>query len=317
MKKITHAWLAFMAVKRLMEAELSAKDRATADVLVKFFMDHKDDVTQGAWYPDDVYRDNSTAHVYKLTPSKTETAAFRKLPSTYEVLKLTETSALRADSFTVAKGSNLPNRCEAIAHSIVDNLRILASEAKGSPVAVTSNHIALIMFSLSHYIADGHVPFHADARQFSEGDDVHGKLEAVWEDEIKKFYETDISNERFHYDLKGLPLRNSKLDNEYQNSFLSDVEHNIAKRRFIHSYGADNDNILEFSTALCHHAYLLSFEFIPQQYDHKNVPKDTWHSLGAVSLEKVNTAVLSDAVDSIARVWLRIWARHLNWVKKQ
>jgi hypothetical protein len=75
--------------------------------------------------------------------------------------------------------------------------------------------------------------------------------------------------------------------------------------------------IFEFAAAICQQTARLSFEFIPPQYDYKNVPKDTRDSLGTVSLGKVNVAVLSDAVDSIARVWLRIWERHLDWAKKQ
>lgn len=52
MKKFTPAWLAFMAIKRLEETKLSDTNREYANDLIGWFKDHKDDVTQGAWYPD-------------------------------------------------------------------------------------------------------------------------------------------------------------------------------------------------------------------------------------------------------------------------
>ena len=55
MKKFSHAWLAFMAIKRLDDKkhELSEKDQKHAESLIRWFMNHKDRVTQGAWFPDE------------------------------------------------------------------------------------------------------------------------------------------------------------------------------------------------------------------------------------------------------------------------
>ena len=52
MKKYTHAWLSFMAIKRLEETNLSRTNRKYADSLIEWFKRHRDGVAQGAWYPD-------------------------------------------------------------------------------------------------------------------------------------------------------------------------------------------------------------------------------------------------------------------------
>jgi hypothetical protein len=177
MKKFTHAWLAFMAIKKLEETKLSGTDRRYADNLLEWFKDHKDDVTQGAWYPDSVIKDMANSHVLKLTPLDEAGNKFRRLPSTYLNYEYGKKSSLRKISFMVEKSDNLPDRCESIAHSVIDNLKMLEREDKGSPVSPTANHIAILLFMLSHYVADAHMPFHCDSRRFSEGMNFHAYIE--------------------------------------------------------------------------------------------------------------------------------------------
>ena len=67
MKKYSHAWIAFMAIKRLeviatttdekVISGVSEKVRTEAKALVKWFKDYRDFVIKGAWYPDDVFKD--------------------------------------------------------------------------------------------------------------------------------------------------------------------------------------------------------------------------------------------------------------------
>jgi hypothetical protein len=314
MKKYTHAWLAFMAVRRLEDAELSSTDRTYADGLIRWFKGHKDGVAQGAWYPDSVIMDMADSHVLKLAPSAEAENKFRRLPTTYLNYKHGKTSPVRKKSFTVDEHDNLPNRCESIAHSVVDHLKMQESEDKGSPVSPTDNQIALLLFMLSHYIADAHMPFHCDSRRFSEGMDLHGYMEGEWEGLIQRFYRIDEDNERFYYDPYGYPLKDPSREQEYQSSFLSTVEDMFRQRKFIISWGAKNKNLWDFMSAICQYSYLLSYCFIPQQYDHT---RGNWQSLGLISFEGLSVAVLCDAIDSIARAWLRVWRRYMKWERKQ
>ncbi|MCW4048409.1 MAG: hypothetical protein NWE89_01600 [Candidatus Bathyarchaeota archaeon] len=56
------------------------------------------------------------------------------------------------------------------------------------PMFFSDDQIALTFFTLSHYVADAHMPLHCDAREFSDDDcdDIHGLIEKEWEDWVIK-----------------------------------------------------------------------------------------------------------------------------------
>ncbi|NOR54130.1 MAG: hypothetical protein GQ536_08600 [Candidatus Aminicenantes bacterium] len=317
MKKYTHAWLAFMAIKRLETTKINDKDQKYANNLITWFKNHKDDVTQGAWYPDMIIKDMASSHVLKITPSDEAENKFKKLPTSYLNYQYGKSSPLKKKSFTVEKNDNLPDRCESIAHSVIDHLKMQESENKGSPVSPTDNQIALLLFMLSHYVADAHMPFHCDSRRFSEGKNLHGHIESKWDKKIRQYYRIDEDNERFYYDSDGYPLMKSGIKQAYQNSFLRTVDDKLDNRKLIMSWGAKNNNVWDFMSAICQHSYLLSYHFIPDNYDHTNITLTNWKSLGTISFDEFNVAVFSDTIDSIARVWLKVWRRYLKWERKQ
>jgi hypothetical protein len=317
MKKYTHAWLAFMAVRRLQAANIPDADRAYAEDLVEWFKGHRDDVVQGAWYPDAVFGDMSTSHVLKITPSEISTNKFKKLPETYMSFKNGEKSPLFKKSFDVDPSDNLPDRCESISHSVVDNLKVQKREQKGSPVVPTSNHLALLLFMLSHYVADAHMPLHCDKRNFSVNGDVHGEIEGEWEKMVKRFYICDLKRERFQYDPEGYPLLDAKREKEFLSSPLASVVGEVSGRQFDVSYGGTNKNVWDFMSAVCQYSYLLSYELFPENVNPATVTPDNWEKKGTVIFDDVTIGVLSDAIDSIARVWFHVWRRYVIWAKKQ
>ena len=186
MKKYTHAWLAFMAMKRLQHANIPEDLQDDAKSLVKWFHDYRDFVIEGAWYPDEVFKDMSTSHIIKYKPAKGDTVQpFKKLPKTMQLYALGQKSDLYKKPFTIESG-NCADRCESIAHSIVDNFKILRVEERRNPLTTTNNHIAMRFFILSHYIADCHMPLHCDCRSFSTGANIHGFIESEWDKQVKK-----------------------------------------------------------------------------------------------------------------------------------
>jgi hypothetical protein len=331
MKQFTHAWLAFMATKRLEDAVASSKlspkfkpaDRVYADGLINWFKSNKDGVIRGAWYPDSLIKDNANSHVLKFEPGGEVSEKLGQLPKTYLIREHSGRSPMRNRNFRRAdKNDNLPDRCEALTQSAVDHLKVQESEEKGSAVSPTDNQVALWLFMLSHYVADGHVPFHCDSRRFSEGANIHGKMEGEWDEEVRKFYKIDEKNERFFYDPRGYPLMESGKEVEYESSYLKKVEDELSKRVYTESvdgsFGTGNKNVREFMGAICQHSYLLSYYFVPEQYNHANIKrKDDWKSLGGLSFEELSVAVLADAIDSIARVWFRAWRRYAKWIEEQ
>lgn len=318
MDQFSHAWLAFMAIKRLEKARgLSEKNREHADSLIEWFKSHKDGVIRGAWYPDSVIGDKPNSHVLKFRPGGTNTE-FKQLPRTYRVYELVKDFPLRNRPFEVVdKNDNLPDRCESIAESVVDHLKIQEHEEKGSPVSPTDNQVALLLFMLSHYVADAHVPFHCDGRRFSEGKRIHAHMEDEWDKTMRHHYKINKQNDRFFYDPDGYPLLINAQ--QYQSSFLKKVDDELCNRKLGVSFGNGNNNVWDFMNAVCQHSYLLSYRFIPEGYDHENVTRENWQDLSEPNLEfdDLSVAVFSDAIDSIARVWFRVWRRYEKWEKKQ
>ncbi|MCQ2295560.1 MAG: S1/P1 nuclease [Bacteroidales bacterium] len=310
MKQYTHAWIAFMAIKRLQSSMIPKGCKKDADSLVKWFHNYRDFVIQGAWYPDEVFKDMNTSHILKYEPLPGAPAAtFRKYPTSLEMPKLVKKSPLLKQGYKVVAG-NLPDRCESLAHGIVDCLKMLEIEEKGCPISPTSNHIAMRFFILSHYIADCHMPLHCDSRSFSEGDEIHAFIEGIWDQEIRKSYALDTSNERFFYDPDGYPLSKGLTP------MIQAVEDQVANRKFIFSWGTDNNNTWDYMSAISQQSYLMAHRMIPSHYNHENLTKEAYLALDEQAhFESDSVAILSDAIDSVARAWLHVWARYQDWKK--
>jgi hypothetical protein len=86
-------------------------------------------------------------------------------------------------------------RVEIKNHIIKFNgMRFINNESSFFPMFFTDDQIVLELFSLSHYLADAHMPLHCDSREFSlnECGNIHGKIEEEWEDWIIGVSEADI-----------------------------------------------------------------------------------------------------------------------------
>ena len=321
MKKYSHAWIAFMAIKRLeviatttdekVIKGVSDKVRTEAKALVKWFKDYRDFVIKGAWYPDDVFKDMGTSHIVKYSPvQKGEDVTFRKLPDTHSIFKMmSKKSPLHNKAFIIS-GGNCADRCEALSHSIIDNFKMLTREEKGCPLATTGNHIAMRFFILSHYIADCHMPLHCDSRSFSSGTNIHGSIEGVWEKAISSAYKIDKDNNRFFYDPDGYPLPLKASD------FTTNVENEIATRKYKHDWGTGNGNVWDFMSAVSQYSYLFSYYLIPQDFKNsQSMDAFTTNTEWGQNFDTYSTMVFSDAIDAVARIWLHIWIKYRDWNK--
>ena len=69
-------------------------------------------------------------------------------------------------------------------------------------------------------------------------------------------------------------------------------------------------------STISQYSYLKSYQMIPEGYDDSNLDVKTFKTLeGGINFDRYTFEILSDAVDSIARVWLHIWSRYRNWIK--
>ena len=309
MKKYTHAWMAFMAIKRLQYAEIPEANREDAKSLVKWFHDYRDFVIEGSWYPDEVFKDMSTSHIIKYTPATGSAVQFKRLPKTMKCYTLGQKSPLYNKPFVIESG-NCADRCESIAHSIIDNFKMLRTEDRGCPITPSCNHIAMRFFILSHYIADCHMPLHCDSRSFSSADDIHGYIESQWESQVKKSYKIDTDNNRFFYDPSGYPLQ-TKIT-----PLVQAVEDDVVSRQFLFPWGTKNNNTWDYMSAVSEYSYLMSYRLIPQEFTPENLTKELYRASDAYKrFEEYSQYVFADAIDSIARVWLHVWARYRAWLK--
>jgi len=316
MKQFSHAWLAFKAIERLEKAALTDSNRQYADELIRWLWDHRDGVIKGAWYPDQVIKDMATSHVLKYAPNPQGSTDVRSLPNTCQAAALVTQSSVYGQPYDVIDpADNLPERCEALSHSIIDNAKMRETEAKGSPISPTNNHIATRLFMLSHYVADAHMPLHCDGRSFSSGSDIHAKMEDQWDKEIRKHFSLDRLNDRFFYNPEGYPLRTRT---DYSQSFLSRVNDGLATRPISIEYGGTNNNVRTYMLAVCQNSYLISYAFFPLGFDETNVNTQNWKSLPgqALDFELLSEVIFNDAIDAIARIWLRVWRRYIEWVNR-
>ena len=312
MKKYTHAWLAMMAMKRLDKAqlpEIEGKDEVAryARTLVRWFKNYRDFVVQGAWYPDEVFSDQGMSHGLKYTIFEAgEKPKFMSLPDTMEIYKLMKATSpivKKKIPFIYVKG-NVQDRCDAMAHTIVDNFKIQFREEKGNPIIPSSTHMAMRFYIMSHYLADSHMPLHCDSRSLGG---IHASIEESWEKQIKKSYSIDTRNNRFYYDVDGYPLATDKMT-----PLISTIEEKILSRPFNYGWGGSKYGTRDYITAVAQYSFMLAQQMVPT--DVGNVSWSKYQETEAFQhFDEFSAMLLTDAVDSIARAWLHVWKRYRDW----
>ena len=348
MKQYTHAWLAMMAMKRIEYAKIPVKQQDDAKALITWFKNYRDLVLQGAWYPDSVFKDMSGSHIAKYFPladyqkkgSGLESALaddvgeidgepeevndenpkirieskFRKMPQTLRMYNRGKGSVLYGQPYIQFKRHNLCDRCESFTESLIDSFKILTMENPGAPVIPSNNHIAMRFFILSHYIADGHMPLHCDARSFYNKNEVHAFIEKMWDDQVQAAYRIDEYNERFYYDKDGYPLLNEDTE---PSPLIKYVEKELRDRSFSWDWGEDNNNTWDYMSGITQYSYLLAYDLIPADRDPKQISTEYYMGTEAYQehFEEYSKIILGDAVESIAKVWLHAWCRYRSWFR--
>ena len=302
-----------MAAKRLHIVQKKTKSSTNKKIisnLLRFVRQNNDGIVQGAWFPDSVIHDNSTGHIWQLSPEKGKGKRIHKLPSTSKIREILEKR--KENESVKLVGGTLPDRCQALAYEIRDKLKIkhkvgIKQKNPGSAIIATNNEIALSFYMLAHYVADAHMPLHCDARKFN--DSIHGHMENYWEREIKHDYilMTDPArkDKQFQLDSKGFPNKKSL------GQFLSSVNDDIENRKFVAGFGSENTNVWDYMVDVCYYSYLLSTTIIPLS-EKATITKSQYVSFYHPKFLDYSAAIMGDAVDSLARIWLYIWKEYEN-----
>ena len=316
MKQYTHAWLAMMAMKRIEKAKIPARQQDDAKALITWFKNYRDFVLAGSWYPDFVFKDMVPSHIVKYEPDTSApegtTVSFRVMPPTLQLYQYGLESDMYGKPFLLNKRHNLCDRCESFTESLVDSFKILTMENEGSPVVPSNNHIAMRFFILSHYIADGHMPLHCDARSFFNDNEVHACIEEEWDNQVQASYKIDKDNKRFFYDQDGYPLKK-----ENPSELTEYVEQELKDREFVWSWGSGCGNTWDYMSGITQYAYLMAYRLVPADHVPSEISKALYLESAAFKehFTEYSKVILADAVESIAKVWLHAWVRYRDWFR--
>ena len=319
-KKVAHAWLAMAALKRLedLKKNFNQHFQTQTEDFLEFLGRHRDAFVQGAWFPDDPIGDNlAGGHTYKMRkPDEGKGESGKEIthepPSHSSSKDIIEDKARFKEKVWIDSSSCLPDRCEAIKQAVRDMMLIKGNEEKGSPIMFNDNQIALNFLMFSHYIADGHVPPHSDARDFYSPPTIHPDMEEFWDKEVEKYYKFDKGKGVFVYDDRGYPEFRSGKEGEFKESFLSKAFKRLDQRAWDPSakavLGKGNKNAWDYMVATCFVSYLVSTWFVPEmtkeEYKKLKILKDPVYKNKLIQLSE---HVFADAIDSIALLWILAW----------
>ena len=333
MKQRAHAWVALRALKLI-------DDSGKAPRLVELISYYLSDVWDGAWLPDTLIGDMSYGHIFKLDNSAEflgyDIATHDHRKSTYT--KLNQDLSGKRLCLQYAKDAdvllspywkhdnlsgNLPDRVIAIAQSVGDMLKMSdypmafyvkkkrskaynqdLSQAKVKDLTLSPNfsarQIALGFFLVSHYICDGHMPLHCDLRDYGKSPmrripkDLHPSIEEEWEG---------------HF-----PSKQDITLHDYIASSIDDVvegkmpDHSIIKIDKGTKYSLTpqltkmKKNEWDEMVSVCRTSFAVSRKWIDGAYTKAD-------DMPRPEFDEVTNFIFHDAVETVARVWLKIWER--------
>ena len=330
MDQQTHSWIAIRAIALL-------EENGDEPNLVRLLKSQACKASVGAWIPDDKYVKpggcRTDCHVLKMTVY-TGNQKRRFMESRGDLLKqigqsrrmanfLQEDDTLDTDWWATpfkgnaTPGQHLPNRVMALAtmlkdlllmgddevYSLIphknDYMNLIDAEARTREEAA-----ALYFFMLSHFAADSCMPCHCDARKLSSyaGRELHHKLENHWSGIVGKGFErsnllhTTATDDQILQQAREVDVR---FGLQFNPGALPDL-------------GKDHDEWLE-NMFVCRASFAMASIIAPYKdfpYDNTG-PAAKYNALlgngKAALLQKVDQAVLHDAIWNTAIYWKHVW----------
>lgn len=338
MKQRGHAWIALRALKLIDDLVELGELPKEVKHLDELLFNYLPDVYEGAFIPDTLIVDNATGHTFKMEllpadPTGRFTADYRalkrRLRGKRKSLELAKDVDVLSRPYKAhARGGNLPNRVLSISNSLSDMLKLSefpfgqynkvkrarayrgaggysSTRIKSLDLApnFTGRQIALTYFLLSHYIADAHMPLHCDARDlsFDSGRQIfrgfHAKLEKYWE--------THMPGDEVFLILPKLSLDDAVMRLP-QGSIFAPIADGVAHFNFRQLAGRRHE--WEEMVDVCRASFALSRHLIP------NRARDVSAIVrfrSQAELEEASRAIFSDAVKTVAAIWVKSWMRYV------
>lgn len=339
MDQSTHAWLALEAFKKIkLYSKTDAGKKKKADRLVELLGSNICDIIVASWLPDSLIKDMTYGHVFKNSLYAGDQIKRFQLSKDELTKCIRNGSAVAQNCFCFipeewwarpyrvkANGGHLPARISSICQNIRDLLKmgsadvivITGKRAQGAEVIsdemlFTSKNIATMIWMLSHYIADAHMPFHCDNRGLASTNDqdLHSDVEKFWGKQVPaELYSGSIKNIT-DSDLLSLQLPKS--------SWFADLsfDENISPLR----NGSDE---WKEAVYICRSSFANSFALIPPNIADVDDKKTTVtlddirnkSFCGTERFRIISRAIMEDAVNAIASFWLNAWDEYVKPTK--
>jgi len=343
MNQETHAWLAVEAYRLVKEA--AKKDKSLAG-LQQLLGQYIGDVVVASWLPDSLIKDMSYGHIFKLAPLakkeqvKEENKRFlldretvaARLPSRAQVPEVAfpanEATCWQLPFKVKENGGHLPARVNALCQTARDMLNMGDDEvfglshAKKRPGAslidpaflYSKRDVALVLWMVSHYVADAHMPFHCDSRALAstKGGKAHSQVEEIWGRQLPELFKSKAI----------LDLEEEKILNPVnwpKKSFFQNIK-----------FGPEivpmkaNGDPWQQTLDICRASFAVSFTLVPETVARFGAaePVDLqtiWSKKGCGKEQfwNISQAIMHDAANAIAMFWLDVWRDHCKLKKSQ
>jgi hypothetical protein len=330
MNQPTHAWLAVQAYRKIADAAETAEGKSQhLDGLARLLAGQLQDVVVGAWLPDSLIKDMTYGHVFKNTTYTGDQAKRFTLSKDQLKAQLGGNAVLPSVAFDVVpdewwtvpyrvkpSGGHLPARVNAMSQTARDMFKMgdpqvveltgVAPKGAESIVAdlrFTPRNIAEILWMVSHYVADGHMPLHCDARALASTakQDTHCAIETVWGEQVPElFHAKTILHETPEAILAARPSSTSEF---------ARIDFGVAIAP-LKSGDPWHDAVM-----FCRAGLATSFAWVPPRIaavgdvvtrvSLEDILKDD--VCGRQRFWDISRAVMADSVNSIASLWLDAW----------
>lgn len=339
MKQKAHAWVALRAFKLI-------DDLGSTPKLVELLSWYLSDAWEGAWLPDTLIVDMRYGHIFKMDSDPKEInekigdrykLSFKDLNKKLKGKRLCLNYIKGLDELNKPykapeKGGHLPHRVIALSHSIGDMLKLsdfplalyskkkipkaykndLSAqniEALSRSPNFSARQIALSFFLLSHYICDAHMPLHCDFRDFSKkgkkrrvSKKLHPSIEKKWE----SFFPDKEVLTLHKYSKISIDKAVAKLPENSMIEIDKTKKYNLSTtKRQLLSIRHNEEREMNFVTRV---SYGVSRKWINERFE----DVDALIEKNPEEFKEVTNFIFHDAVECVARVWLKAWGRFIG-----
>lgn len=331
MNQATHAWLAVEAYRKIaVLAKTDEGKKRKLGGLERLLGENLKDVVVAAWLPDSLIKDMQYGHIFKNSNyTGTQRARFilKKEDLKKHLVGSARVPKVAFDAVPDAwwkrpyrvkdNGGHLPARVNALCQTARDMLRMgdddvialteivpKGAESINKAFRSSPRDIAMMLWMVSHYVADAHMPLHCDNRGFASTakQKTHCAVEELWGKQVADlFYSKQILKKNADAILGAKPPEGSMfaaLDFGDRVDLLK-----------------NNGDPWSEAVFICRASFAASFALVPEKIAKvddvtKRVSLDdirTCDFCGEDRFWALSQAIMADAASAIAMFWQDVW----------